>query len=177
MKTIIIVGIALGMQYVHSRNVIHRDLKPSNILLDSNWYVRLCDFGHSRFFEEGASLTWEPGTPHYSAPECFGLEPYTKAIDVFSFGLILYEFVVGRPAFSPDLTPLQVMRQILENEILIPGSVDRDVSELLNSCLSKDPQCRPSFSEILRILGEMKYKVFQDVNSSKVEGILVPKNR
>jgi serine/threonine protein kinase len=76
----IIVGIVLVMRYLHSQNVVHRDLRPDNILLDRDWNVRLCDFGHSLYSGElyFASLPnpipndqWAYVDSHYLAPECY----------------------------------------------------------------------------------------------------------
>jgi serine/threonine protein kinase len=102
----IICGIVLAMRFIHDRGVIHRDLRPDNILLDWdwNWNVRIADFWHSISLDD-------PHIPDvegivvkdfcYLASECHENINFPES-DVFSFGLILYELVVGHPAFPKN---------------------------------------------------------------------------
>jgi serine/threonine protein kinase len=70
-KSIVAFGIASGLAYLHSNNIVHRNIKPSNILLDSNFYPRISDFVISRVIPRGeeVELTMQVGTPLYMAPE------------------------------------------------------------------------------------------------------------
>jgi serine/threonine protein kinase len=104
-----IVGIILGMRYLHSQSIIHRDLKPENILLDRLSRIRIGDFGLARedsyFFSKPGA-----GTPLYMAPEIILLgQPPTTKVDVFAFGLILYEILVGRAVFPKSLPPAEII--------------------------------------------------------------------
>jgi serine/threonine protein kinase len=174
----IIVGIVLAMQYLHSRNVFHRDLRPENILLDWDWTVRLCDFGHSLY----------PGEPyqvlltdlhsrdrqayvdsHYLAPECY-INQYFLESDVFSFALILYELVVGKPPFSKSLKQSAVAKLLIVEDARpnIPDFVLPEVAKLIRDCWATDPDDRPSFHQILQRLERMNFKLTANVNSSKL---------
>jgi serine/threonine protein kinase len=177
--TKIIVGIALAMRFVHSRGLIHRDLKPENILLDWDWTVRIADFGHSIWSNESRHYSLIARDmefkcpsidPYYLAPECYQHGRHLQASDVFSFGLILYELLAGRPAFPNGLTHNQVAFKIaVENERPdIPGFVLRSGRELITECWAKEPGHRPTFDEIVDRLVSVNFKLIRNVNSSKI---------
>lgn len=101
---LILCQVILGLDYMHSKNIIHRDIKPANILInfESNVpYAKICDFGMS--CNQVKTLPSTPGvvTCWYRAPEiCFGHEDYDEKSDVWSFGCLLYEFVSQKPWLS-----------------------------------------------------------------------------
>ncbi|KTG39105.1 hypothetical protein cypCar_00010050 [Cyprinus carpio] len=102
-------------KYLHSCNVIHRDQKPSNILLDSDCFVKLCDFGLARSLyqiQEDAvnpALTEYVATRWYRAPEILlGSTRYTKGVDMWSIGCILGEMLLGKPLFPGTSTINQI---------------------------------------------------------------------
>lgn len=93
----------LGLNYVHSANVIHRDLKPANILVNKNCELKICDFGLARGFdvEDDPNLTHYVVTLWYRAPEVIlTARDYSKAIDVWAIGCILAEIVARKPLFQ-----------------------------------------------------------------------------
>jgi serine/threonine protein kinase len=175
--TKIIVGIALAMRYLHSRGIIHRDLKPDNILLDWDWNVRIADFGHSTSPDTPShhktTGQWPSVKSHYLAPECYENHD-CLASDVFSFGLILFEVLAGRPAFSTDLTRYQIVHKVhIDKERpLIPEFIVPAVQKLIGECWASEPDDRPSFDEIVERLADMKFKVMANVNSSKLFGFV-----
>ncbi|KAK2886892.1 hypothetical protein QQF64_014198 [Cirrhinus molitorella] len=102
-------------KYLHSGNVIHRDQKPSNILLDSDCFVKLCDFGLARSLyqiQEDAvnpALTEYVATRWYRAPEILlGSNRYTKGVDMWSIGCILGEMLLGKALFPGTSTINQI---------------------------------------------------------------------
>jgi serine/threonine protein kinase len=94
---------------------------------------------------------------------------YTTAVDVFSYGLIVYELVVGHSVFSPDDSPLVLMRKVtggVRGEI--PEAVSVVPKKLIKRCWAADPDNRPSFDEILFTLDKAQFGVAADVDPAKV---------
>jgi serine/threonine protein kinase len=103
----IVAGVVLGMRFMQSYGCVHGHLKPANILLDRQWRVRIADFGTSHFRHDERLLleSFYPDDMRYLPPERLEGEAPSKGNDVYAFGLILYELVVGNPLFPPDLKP------------------------------------------------------------------------
>lgn len=153
--------VALAMHAIHQRGVIHRDLKPHNILMASDGTPKVTDFGIAKSDHDGSQTQTGAilGTPSYMAPE--QAEGRTKDVgpeaDVYSLGAILYECLTGRPPFLAA-SPLETMRQVLEQDPLPPRmlnrTVDIDLERIVLKCLQKDPRERyataEAFAEDLR---------------------------
>jgi serine/threonine protein kinase len=164
-KVISLLAIIFGMIFTHARKVMHRDLKPSNLVFDREHYLQICDFGSSRFTNLDETLTKEVGTPFYMAPELYEEGGYTEKIDVYSFGLIMYEIVVGSRVYPGSLTKAQLLRRVISGvRADIPVNVKPWVKSLIERCWDGDPEVRPSFSQILQIFGNENFMVFDDVN-------------
>ncbi|KAK9681974.1 hypothetical protein RND81_10G040500 [Saponaria officinalis] len=97
--------IARGMEYVHSQGVIHRDLKPENILIDQDFHIKIADFGIACEEVRCDRLADDPGTYRWMAPELIRHKRYGRKVDVYSFGLILWEMVSGSIPYE-DMVPL-----------------------------------------------------------------------
>jgi serine/threonine protein kinase len=129
---------------------MHRDLKPSNILINDLGQTLIGDFGTSRYEWDDATLTGETGTVNYAAPEQYkDEEGYTNKVDIFSFGLILYEILLGTAVFPHAMPPFQIMRQVLKGDMpSIPERCGPFMQRLIPRCWSRNPQARPSFDSI-----------------------------
>jgi serine/threonine protein kinase len=101
-KTQIAIGVAYGMHCLHNANIIHRDLKSMNILLDTRLLPFICDFGIARTLEENCVLTRNCGTVYWMAPEQMKWDSYDNEVDVYSFGMVLYEMLCERFPFQGD---------------------------------------------------------------------------
>jgi serine/threonine protein kinase len=163
-----VMSIVLGMSYIHSRGLIHRDLKPANILVDNDHRIVIADFGSSREYERDITATENVGTPLYRAPEVSG-GSYDQKVDVYSFGLILYEIVVGEGILSTPEGCARAYETIRrKNRPIIPGGVLKGVRNLIELCWSGKAAERPSFSDIERELTKMNYAIVDGVDSIHV---------
>jgi serine/threonine protein kinase len=102
----IALDVACGLEYIHSQGVVHRDIKPENILFDENFCVKIADFGIACEESMCDVLVEDEGTYRWMAPEMIKRKAYNRKVDVYSFGLLLWEMISGRIPFD-DLTPLQ----------------------------------------------------------------------
>lgn len=154
-KTIIAIGIAYGMMYLHSIGVIHRDLKSPNILIDEKLLPRVADFGLSRIssklFEAGAfvPMTRNIGTPQWMAPEQFNNDKYGPAVDVYAYGVILYELLTERVPYD-KISYADLGDYLLKgNRPSVPPDLEKcSITSLMRQCWDTDPSSRPSFKEI-----------------------------
>ncbi|WP_327246066.1 serine/threonine-protein kinase [Streptomyces sp. NBC_01320] len=140
--------IADALAASHADGVVHRDLKPANVLLserDGQMHPMLTDFGIARLADSpGLTRTHEfVGTPAYVAPESAEGRPQTSAVDIYGAGILLYELVTGRPPFSGG-TALEVLHRHLSEEPRRPTTVPAPLWTVIERCLSKDPDGRPS---------------------------------
>ncbi|MBI1271968.1 protein kinase [bacterium] len=154
----VLIQVCAGMVYAHREGVLHRDLKPSNILLDASAsQVKIVDFGIAKHFSSEVDTTSGAvvrGTPAYMSPEQANGESVDERSDIYSFGCILYEVIVGRKPFIAE-SSLEMIMQHASSPV---PSVEREdcpdmLEQLILSCLAKLPEERPhSFSAILEIL-------------------------
>lgn len=86
--------ILLGLEYLHTNNILHRDIKPENLVLDDRGYVRITDFGIAKFYNKENSAETS-GTPGYMSPEIMCGQNHTIAVDYFALGVLTYEFMMG----------------------------------------------------------------------------------
>lgn len=148
--------IADALAASHAQGVVHRDLKPANVLLadpDGAMRPMLTDFGIARLADSpGLTRTHEfVGTPAYVAPESAEGRPQTSAVDIYGAGILLYELVTGRPPFAGG-TALEVLHRHLSEEPRRPSTVPEPLWTVMERCLSKDPDRRPSAENLARAL-------------------------
>lgn len=102
--------VSSGLQYLHTHHVVHRDLKPENVVLqekDGTVVYKIIDLGYAKEFDQSSLCNSFVGTLQYLAPELFERKPYTRAVDLWSLGIIAYEVIVGQRPFSPNASPAQ----------------------------------------------------------------------
>lgn len=150
-KMKMILGIAVGMEFIHSKGMMHRDLKPSNILIDQNYEPRIADFGFAKYISETMIESSFPSTPLWRAPEIFLNHPYNYKADVYSFGLILNQFFTyTNPYCTYGVNEYQLGTKVVNGERpRIMDSTPHNYVELIRECWAADPNDRPTFADIV----------------------------
>ncbi|MEV7287959.1 protein kinase [Streptomyces sp. NPDC093252] len=156
----------------HTDGVVHRDLKPANVLLkqyQGEMHPMLTDFGIARLADSpGLTRTHEfVGTPAYVAPESAEGRPQTSAVDIYGAGILLYELVTGRPPFSGG-TALEVLHQHLSAEPRRPSTVPEPLWTVIERCLRKNPDERPSAENLARGLRVVADGIGVHANSAQI---------
>ena len=132
------------LQYLHERDILYRDMKPENVMVDSNGYIKLIDFGTSKLVQ-GRTYTLV-GTPHYMAPEVIVGKGYGKMADLWSVGICLYEFLCGQvPYGEEEEDPYEIYEAILDMEL-----------EYVNVDLANFP-AKQFIEQLLNKLPEMRF--------------------
>ncbi len=132
------VGYALA--YAHRQGILHRDIKPSNVMIATDGVMYLADFGLARIAEAGESTMSSDaimGTPQYISPEqAMGKKDLDAGTDIYSFGVMLYEMVVGRVPFTSD-TPFSIIHDHIYTPLPLPMTVNPNVPETVQRVLLK----------------------------------------
>lgn len=150
-----------SVSFCHHNGIIHRDLKIENLVLDSNWNIKIADFGFSSEisgFNGAGLINTYLGTPTYAAPEIFLRNPYTGSYaDIFACGVILFILVTGAYPFRCAVHEDKIYQLIIDNDFetfweytskKLNKKFTDGFKNLINLLLSFDPVQRPSLAEI-----------------------------
>ncbi|CAO1948607.1 unnamed protein product [Urochloa humidicola] len=145
--------ISRGMEYLHGQGVIHRDLKSQNLLLNDEMRVKVADFGTSCLETKCQATKGNKGTYRWMAPEMTKEKPYTRKVDVYSFGIVLWELTTCLLPFQ-GMTPVQAAYAASEKNLRPPLSTSCPpvLNNLIKKCWSANPARRPEFSYIVSVL-------------------------
>ncbi|CAK9291599.1 unnamed protein product [Gordionus sp. m RMFG-2023] len=139
--------VVLGLQYLHENKIIYRDLKLDNLLLDKDGYVKMADFG---LCKEGIGYGDRTGTfcgtPEFLAPEVLTETSYTRAIDWWGLGVLIFEMLVGESPFPGD-DEEEVFDSIVHDEVRYPRFVSTESISIMRKLLRRDPLKRLGSSE------------------------------
>lgn len=201
----IMLGAAQGLDYLHNGlevQVIYRDFKSSNVLLDTKFHPKLSDFGLAREGPTGDQThvsTAVVGTQGYAAPDYVETGHLKIQSDIWSFGVVLYEILTGRRALNRN-RPIGEQKLIewvknypanssrfsmiidprLKNQYSIGAA--RNIAKLADSCLKKNPEDRPSMSQIVESLKQAlqdseNQNTSQNITSKSARSKLVPSGK
>ena len=130
----------LGLEYIHSNNIIHRDIKPENLVSDENGYIRITDFGVAKIRKEDNSSETS-GTPGYMAPEVLMAQNHSFPVDFFAIGIMGYEFMMGeRPYLGKtrkEIKQLVLKKQAKIDREDIPEGWSLESVDFINKCLKR----------------------------------------
>ncbi|XP_067137502.1 phosphorylase b kinase gamma catalytic chain, liver/testis isoform [Centruroides vittatus] len=148
-----------AVEFIHSKHIVHRDLKPENILLDDNFNVKITDFGFAHILSPSEKLTELCGTPGYLAPELLrasmyeNAEGYSKEVDLWACGVIMFTLLVGFPPFW-HRKQMVMLRNIMEGkyEFFSPewDDITESPKDLIRKFLIVDPKQRITATEALQ---------------------------
>ena len=163
--------IACGMSYIHSQNIVHRDLACRNVLLDKENKVKVSDFGLSRAMVEEIYATKTKQIPvRWTAPEALSKGEFSRATDVWSYGVTLWEiFSEGDLPYGSAYTNQQLIDAIKKKKAKLsaPDATPPQVATLLKICVSFSPELRPTFDDIVKDLGTSNYATASDLPESQ----------
>lgn len=151
-------GVILGLDFIHRKNVVFRDLKPENIMIGSNGYPKIIDFGLAKQLpymkmENGIMRTYSKchtlcGTPEYVAPELIRNKGYDAAIDIWGFGVMLYEMICRRTPFMDCKKDADYVTKLFTN-ILMCADHGIEISNKIDKKTDGTSNARDLFSQLL----------------------------
>ena len=128
--------VVLAFEYLQARHYVYRDLKPENLLVDTDGYVKVADFGFAKRLLPGEKTYTLCGTPEYMAPELFRQSGHGKGVDWWALGVLVYEMVVGAPPFySPDGDGAEQMQRTLKAKYSFPSGLSAPCKDLVRRLL------------------------------------------
>jgi serine/threonine protein kinase len=136
----IVDAVGKALTYAHRQGILHRDVKPSNVLLAKDGQIYLADFGLARIASAGESTLSSDmmlGTPQYISPEqAMGKRELDEGTDIYSFGVLLYELLVGKVPFSAD-TPYAIIHDHIYSPLPLPHSINPKITDDMERVLLK----------------------------------------
>uniref|UniRef100_A0A7N8XQI2 Protein kinase C n=1 Tax=Mastacembelus armatus TaxID=205130 RepID=A0A7N8XQI2_9TELE len=156
--------IVVGLQFLHSKGIIYRDLKLDNVMLDKDGHIKIADFGmcKEKVFGDTRATTF-CGTPDYIAPEILLGQKYTFSVDWWSFGVLVYEMLIGQSPFQGDDED-ELFESIRSDTPHYPRWITKEAKNLLELLFERDPSRR------LGVVGDIRtHPFFKTINWPALE--------
>ncbi|XP_024038846.1 mitogen-activated protein kinase kinase kinase 2 isoform X2 [Citrus clementina] len=141
----------LGLEYLHNHGIMHRDIKGANILVDNKGCIKLADFGASKQATVSGAKSMK-GTPYWMAPEVIRQTGHSYSADIWSVGCTVIEMATGKPPWSQQYQEVAALFHIgtTKSHPPIPENLSVKAKDFLLKCLEKEPDLRPTASELLK---------------------------
>uniref|UniRef100_A0A8C9VNG3 Protein kinase C n=1 Tax=Scleropages formosus TaxID=113540 RepID=A0A8C9VNG3_SCLFO len=157
--------IICGLQFLHSKGIIYRDLKLDNVLLDSEGHIKIADFGMCKENMQGDSRTSTfCGTPDYIAPEILLGQKYGFSVDWWSFGVLLYEMLIGQSPFHGQ-DEEELFQSVRTDDPIYPRWLPKDAHDILVKLFVREPERRLGVKGNIRL-----HSFFRDMDWIALEG-------
>ncbi|XP_077987173.1 serine/threonine-protein kinase N2-like [Glandiceps talaboti] len=139
--------VVLGLQYLHENKIIYRDLKLDNLLLDAEGFLKIADFGLCKEgMGYGDRTSTFCGTPEFLAPEVLTEPSYTRAVDWWGLGVLIFEMLVGESPF-PGENEEEMFDSIVNDEVRYPRFLSTEAISIMRRLLRKNPDRRLGSTE------------------------------
>uniref|UniRef100_A0A672JR54 Protein kinase C n=1 Tax=Salarias fasciatus TaxID=181472 RepID=A0A672JR54_SALFA len=167
--------IICGLQFLHSKGIIYRDLKLDNVMLDHEGHIKIADFGMCKenVFGENRATTF-CGTPDYIAPEILLGQKYSFSVDWWSFGVLLYEMLIGQSPFHGDNED-DLFESIRMETPHYPRWINKEAKDLLERLFERDPSRRLGVVGNIRLHPFFRVFHWQALEMREVEPPFKPK--
>eukprot|EP01138_Halocafeteria_seosinensis_P016381 gb/GECG01016712.1/.p1 GENE.gb/GECG01016712.1/~~gb/GECG01016712.1/.p1 ORF type:complete len:434 (+),score=43.15 gb/GECG01016712.1/:1-1302(+) len=151
-----LIQICLGLQELHSRNILHRDIKPKNIFLTDKNHIRLGDLGCAKLIKSGMAKT-QIGTPYYMSPEIWSNKPYDTKSDMWAVGAFIYELCALHPPFLANDVNGLARKIKTQPAPRVSRHYSEELAMIVARLLSKNPSTRPSINEVMEMPAIQKH--------------------
>ncbi|XP_047330705.1 serine/threonine-protein kinase STY13-like [Impatiens glandulifera] len=160
--------VARGMAYVHGLGLIHRDLKSDNLLISADKSIKIADFGVARIEVQTEGMTPETGTYRWMAPEMIQHRPYSQKVDVYSFGIVLWELITGQLPFQ-NMTAVQAAFAVVNKGVRpnIPNECLPVLRDIMTRCWDTEPNVRPPFMDVVKMLENAETEIMTNVRKAR----------
>ena len=165
---LLIYNIVSGMAYLHAQDILHCNLNTFNIFIDVNYNPKICNFENSVQLSQNQKYCIKKNAGPYTAPEVIKNQKYSKASEVYSFGVVLYEILTFQYPFN-NLNLCETIEKVGTGyRPRIDDSISPFYRELINKCWSQNPDDRPTFGQILiQLQKQNKYNREIDIHRNE----------